>query len=183
MVLYIGVGLCLTPMLLPLVTVSLQVTVTSFVSKVNSNSNLISTIYHKLGNFHYMKFLCWKFFVGSTSFENILTQIFYICNSIIGFHMAHAHKERQARAIYAYSCFVYCHFNVLLLFAEVSHTLLKFNVQYNVLWNTLAMHTSLQLSLNLTQLLSALTPPASSCSQCQWMFLEGIPSKTSCPIK
>ena len=96
------------------------------------------------------------------------------------------------------SCsFVYCHFvylTFLLLFAVVTHTLLKFKEQLNVLWNILAIRTSLQLSKS-TQLLSALifvvrklllncffcfclnthlvgttTPPASSYSQCQWMF-------------
>ena len=50
---------------------------------------------------------------------------------------------------FIYSSFVYCHFvylTFLLLFAVVTHILLKFQEQLNVLWNILAIHTSLQLS-------------------------------------
>ena len=52
--------------------------------------------------------------------------------------------------------FVYCHFvysMFLLLFAVVSHTLLKFNVQFNVLWNILTIARIYNFP---TQLLSAL---------------------------
>ena len=61
--------------------------------------------YCELGNFCYVKFMlekfsCWKIFVGSASYKIILTWKFYnsVCNSVIDFCAAHAHKERQARA-------------------------------------------------------------------------------------
>ena len=41
--------------------------------------------------------------------------------------------------------------------------------------------SSLSFCLNI-RLVGSTTPPALSCSQCQCMFLEGIPQKTSSPI-